>query len=123
MAIRAADRDVSEGADMLMVKPAMAYLDILKTIKGRYPEYPMFVYQVSGEYSMIYSGAQAGVFELKAVLMEILGSFRRAGKLSCNFLCKGLTKYYHFSFSLLYKVVGLIFSLLILLWSLALVCN
>lgn len=64
---------------MLMVKPVMAYMDILRTIKDRYPEYPMFVYQVSGEYSMIYSGANTGAFELKAVLMEILLSLRRAG--------------------------------------------
>lgn len=79
LAVRAADRDVMEGADMLMVKPVMAYMDILKTLKEKYPEYPMFVYQVSGEYAMIYSGAKSGAFELKAVLMEILASLRRAG--------------------------------------------
>lgn len=79
LAIRAADRDVMEGADMLMVKPVMAYMDVLKTLKDKYPSYPMFVYQVSGEYAMIYSGSQSGAFELKAVLMEILSSLRRAG--------------------------------------------
>lgn len=66
---------------MLMVKPVMVYMDILKTIKDKYPEYPMFVYQVSGEYAMIYNGAKSGAYELKPVLMEILGSLRRAGKL------------------------------------------
>lgn len=68
-----------EGADMLMVKPVMAYMDILKTVKDRYPQYPMFVYQVSGEYAMILSGAKSGAYDLKAMLMEIMSSLRRAG--------------------------------------------
>ncbi|KAJ8978002.1 hypothetical protein NQ317_004547 [Molorchus minor] len=79
LALRAAERDVSEGADFLMVKPVLAYMDILKAIKDKYPEYPMFVYQVSGEYTMIYKGDQAGAFQLRPALMEILGSLRRAG--------------------------------------------
>ncbi|KAJ8936910.1 hypothetical protein NQ318_010937 [Aromia moschata] len=57
----------------------MAYMDVLKEIKDKYPQYPMFVYQVSGEYAMIYRGAQEGAFELRPALMEILGSLRRAG--------------------------------------------
>lgn len=81
LAVRAADRDIKEGADFLMVKPVMAYMDILKTIKDSYPEYPMFVYQVSGEYAMIYNGAKSGAFNLKEVLIEILSSLRRAGQL------------------------------------------
>lgn len=97
IALRAAARDVEEGnncflhffalfiifisgADFLMVKPIMAYIDILKQVKDKYPEYPMFVYQVSGEYSMIYNAAEKGIFDLKAGLMEILGSYRRAGE-------------------------------------------
>ncbi|CAG9771054.1 unnamed protein product [Ceutorhynchus assimilis] len=79
IALRAAQRDVEEGADFLMVKPIMAYIDILKQVKDKYPEYPMFVYQVSGEYSMIFNAAQSGIFNLKDGLMEILGSYRRAG--------------------------------------------
>lgn len=79
IALRAAARDVEEGADFLMVKPIMAYLDILKQVKDKYPEYPMFVYQVSGEYSMIFQAAQQGIFDLKAGLMELLGAYRRAG--------------------------------------------
>lgn len=79
VALRAAERDVEEGADMLMVKPIMAYMDILKLVKDKHPEYPMFVYQVSGEYSMIFNAAEKGIFDLKAGLMEILGSYRRAG--------------------------------------------
>ncbi|KAF7270618.1 hypothetical protein GWI33_016414 [Rhynchophorus ferrugineus] len=79
VALRAAARDVEEGADMLMVKPIMAYMDVLKQVKDRYPEYPVFVYQVSGEYTMIYNAAEKGVFQLKPALMEILQSYRRAG--------------------------------------------
>lgn len=49
LAKRAVDRDVEEGADMLMVKPGLPYLDVLKTVKDSYPEYPLYVYQVSGK--------------------------------------------------------------------------
>ncbi|VEN44532.1 unnamed protein product [Callosobruchus maculatus] len=77
--VRAAHRDVQEGADMLMVKPVMAYMDVLKTVKDAYPNHPMFVYQVSGEYAMIYWAAQKGVFDLRVALTEILSSLRRAG--------------------------------------------
>lgn len=79
LAIRAARRDVEEGADMLMVKPGMSYLDIVRDVKNEFPEYPMFIYQVSGEYSMLLHGAKAGAFELKSVLNEVLTSMRRAG--------------------------------------------
>lgn len=79
LAMRAVDRDVEEGADMLMVKPGLAYLDILQQAKQKYPEYPMFVYQVSGEFAMINNAAKAGAVNFKEVLMEILTSMRRAG--------------------------------------------
>lgn len=79
LAIRAARRDVDEGADMLMVKPGMSYLDIVRDVKNEFPEYPLFIYQVSGEYSMLLHGAKAGAFELKSVLQEVLTSMRRAG--------------------------------------------
>jgi len=79
LALRAAARDVEEGTDFLMVKPIMAYIDILKQVKDMYPEYPMFVYQVSGEYSMILNAAKTGIFGLRDGLMEILSSYRRAG--------------------------------------------
>lgn len=62
-----------------MVKPIMANMDILQQVSDKYPEYPMFVYQVSGEYSMIFAGAEKSVFNLKDTLMEVLGSYRRAG--------------------------------------------
>lgn len=63
-----------------MIKPIMAYIDVLKQVKDRYPEYPVFVYQVSGEFSMIWWAAQNDVYNLKDGLMEILSSIRRAGK-------------------------------------------
>jgi len=79
LAMRALDRDVREGADMLMVKPGMAYLDIVRQAKDKYPDYPLALYQVSGEYAMLWHGAAAGAFALKTVLMETLTSMRRAG--------------------------------------------
>ncbi|XP_044265673.1 delta-aminolevulinic acid dehydratase [Tribolium madens] len=79
IALRAAARDVAEGADMLMVKPVMSYMDVLRDVKRAYPEYPMFVYQVSGEYAMIYHAAKAGALDFKTALCEILVSLRRAG--------------------------------------------
>lgn len=79
LAIRAARRDVDEGADMLMVKPGMSYLDIVREVKNEFPEYPMFIYQVSGEYSMLIHGAKAGAFDLKSILNEVFTSMRRAG--------------------------------------------
>jgi len=79
LAARAAARDVSEGADMLMVKPGLAYLDLIRETKDQHPGHPMFVYQVSGEYAMLYHGAQAGALNLEATLLEVMTSFRRAG--------------------------------------------
>lgn len=79
LAMRSACRDIEEGADMLMVKPTLAFLDIVKQTKQAHPEYPLFVYQVSGEYAMIYHAAQKGAFDLKIALQEILLSMRRAG--------------------------------------------
>ncbi|XP_015927299.1 delta-aminolevulinic acid dehydratase [Parasteatoda tepidariorum] len=79
LAIRAAKRDIEDGADMIMVKPGLAYLDIVNELKQKHPEYPMFIYQVSGEYSMLYRAAEAGVFTLQDAAMETLTSMRRAG--------------------------------------------
>lgn len=64
---------------MLMVKPGLAYLDIVHRIKKAYPNHPMFIYQVSGEYAMIHSAASNGSLDMKLTLMEILTSMRRAG--------------------------------------------
>ena len=79
LAVQAADRDVSQGADMLMVKPGLAYLDLVREIKNRHPYHPMFVYQVSGEYAMLLHGSKAGAFEEKAIITEVITSMRRAG--------------------------------------------
>lgn len=73
------ERDVEEGADMLMVKPGMAYLDIVRQTKDLYPQLPLFIYQVSGEYAMLWHGANNGAFDLKAIVMESLTAMRRAG--------------------------------------------
>ena len=79
LAYRAAQRDVSEGADMLMVKPGLAYLDIVRETKNNFPHHPMFIYQVSGEFAMLHHAASAGAINLESTLMEILVSMRRAG--------------------------------------------
>jgi porphobilinogen synthase len=79
LAIRATQRDVEEGADMLMVKPCLSYLDIVKDLKREFPHHPLAVYQVSGEYAMIWHGAQAKSFDLRMILIEITTSLRRAG--------------------------------------------
>lgn len=72
-------RDIDEGAEMLIIKPGMAYLDIVAKVKAEFPDFPLFVYQVSGEYAMIYHGAAAGAFPLKDMVFEILTCMRRAG--------------------------------------------
>jgi len=79
LAQRAAARDVSEGADMLMVKPGLAYLDLVRETKDAFPSHPMFIYQVSGEYAMLHHGAAAGAFNLDTTLLEVATSMRRAG--------------------------------------------
>jgi porphobilinogen synthase len=79
LAIRAVDRDVCEGADILMVKPGMPYLDIVRDVKNKYPHHPLAIYQVSGEYAMLYHGSKAGAFDLKTVVLESITSMRRAG--------------------------------------------
>ena len=70
--------DINEGADMVMVKPGMPYLDIVHRVKQQYGA-PTFAYQVSGEYAMIMAAAQNGWLDEKAVIMESMLSFKRAG--------------------------------------------
>lgn len=77
-ALREAAQDVLEGADMLMVKPGLAYLDILYRLHEQFPM-PLFVYQVSGEYSMLKAAAEKGWIDYKKALMESLIAFKRAG--------------------------------------------
>lgn len=70
--------DLEEGADMVMIKPGMPYLDIVRRVKDQFGA-PTFVYQVSGEYAMLMAAAQNGWLEERAVVMESLLSFKRAG--------------------------------------------
>jgi porphobilinogen synthase len=77
-ALREARLDEMEGADMLMVKPAMAYLDVIQRVRAR-TELPLFAYQVSGEYSMILAAAERGWIDGDRAMREALTSIRRAG--------------------------------------------
>ncbi len=77
-AIREASMDISEGADILMVKPGISYLDIIYRIKHEL-NFPTFAYQVSGEYSLIKLAAEKSLVDEKAVVLEQLASFKRAG--------------------------------------------
>lgn len=79
LARRAIQRDMSEGADIIMVKPASSYLDIIRDAKELAKDIPVAAYQVSGEYAMIYAGAKAGVFDLKAMAFESTEGILRAG--------------------------------------------
>jgi porphobilinogen synthase len=78
-AIREAQLDILEGADMLMVKPAHAYLDIIYKIKQKFPELPLGAYHVSGEYAMIQAAAQMGWIDGQKVALEVLTGIKRAG--------------------------------------------
>jgi len=78
-ALREVEFDVEEGADMLMVKPALAYLDVIRTVKDAFPGLPMVAYNVSGEYAMTKAAAQNGWIDESKVTLEILLSMKRAG--------------------------------------------
>ena len=77
-ALREVELDIREGADIVMVKPAMAYLDIVYRVKQRFG-YPVAAYNVSGEYSMIKAAGQNGWIEEGRIMMEVLLSIKRAG--------------------------------------------
>ncbi|MEM4955869.1 MAG: porphobilinogen synthase, partial [Metallosphaera sp.] len=78
-AIKEARLDIEEGADILMVKPAHTYLDVIRLVKETYPEYPLAAYHVSGEYSMIKAAAINGWLNEKVAVLEITHAIRRAG--------------------------------------------
>lgn len=78
-ALREAAIDVEEGADMLMVKPALAYLDVIRIVKDAFPELPMAAYNVSGEYAMVKAAAANGWIDEAKVTLETLLSMKRAG--------------------------------------------
>jgi len=79
LARRAIIRDMAEGADVIMVKPGMPYLDIVREAANLAPDYPIAVYQVSGEYAMLWHASQAGTFNLKQIVLESMEGFLRAG--------------------------------------------
>ena len=85
-ALRLIERDLREGADMVMVKPGMPYLDICHRVKSTFGA-PTFAYQVSGEYSMIKAAAQNGWIDEERIMIESLMGFKRAG-------CDGVLTYF-----------------------------
>jgi porphobilinogen synthase len=85
-ALREVALDLAEGADSVMVKPGLPYLDIVRRVKERF-EVPVFAYQVSGEYAMIEAAVAAGAGERDALVLETLTSFKRAG-------CTGILTYH-----------------------------
>ncbi|MBB5172647.1 porphobilinogen synthase [Texcoconibacillus texcoconensis] len=92
-ALREAQSDIEEGADFLIVKPALSYLDILRELKDRHP-YPLVAYNVSGEYSMIKGAAIQGWIDEQAVVMEKLTSMKRAGAdLILTYFAKDVAKW------------------------------
>lgn len=78
-ALRETELDVNEGADMLIVKPALPYLDVLQRVHVAHPELPLVAYNVSGEYSMIKAAAANGWLDERAVTLETLTGIKRAG--------------------------------------------
>ncbi len=77
-ALREVSLDIEEGADIVMVKPALSYLDIIYRVKQEFG-YPVAAYNVSGEYAMVKAAAAKGWIEEKRIILEILTSIKRAG--------------------------------------------
>jgi porphobilinogen synthase len=78
-ALREVALDVEQGADALMVKPALGYLDVVRSVHERFPELPLAAYNVSGEYAMVKAAAAKGWLDERAVVLELLTGIRRAG--------------------------------------------
>jgi len=85
-ALREVELDIAEGADSVMIKPGLPYLDIVRAVKDHF-NVPVFAYQVSGEYAMIEFAARNGAFDRTAAMMESLAAFKRAG-------CSGVLTYF-----------------------------
>jgi len=85
VALREVEMDINEGADMVMVKPGMPYLDVISAIKAEFAR-PTFAFQVSGEYAMMKAAGQNGWLDYDRIMMESLLSFKRAG-------CDGILTY------------------------------
>src|SRR5258705_328204 len=82
-ALREVELDLAEGADMVMVKPGLPYLDVVARVKDTFGV-PTFAYQVSGEYAMIEAAAAAGAGDRDALILESLLAFKRAGATGCS---------------------------------------
>jgi porphobilinogen synthase len=78
-ALREVELDLAEGADIVMVKPALAYLDLVRDVSQRFPGVPVAAYNVSGEYSLVKAAAQRGWLDERSTALEILTGIRRAG--------------------------------------------
>jgi porphobilinogen synthase len=78
-ALREASLDVAEGADMLMVKPALPYLDVIQRVRQTFPELPLAAYNVSGEYAMLKAAAAKGWLDERGAVLEALTGIKRAG--------------------------------------------
>lgn len=95
-ALREVSLDVAEGADMLMVKPALCYLDVIAKIKLQYPHIPLSAYQVSGEYAMIKVAAAQGLVDERAAVMEQLTAMKRAGvDFILSYFAKDIARWLH----------------------------
>ncbi|MFQ5945938.1 MAG: porphobilinogen synthase, partial [Anaerolineae bacterium] len=77
-ALREVGRDITEGADIVMVKPALAYLDVVRLVRDRF-DHPLAAYSVSGEYAMVKAAAQRGWIEERQIVLELLTGIKRAG--------------------------------------------
>ncbi|MBM2825521.1 MAG: hemB [Dehalococcoidales bacterium] len=77
-ALREVEQDIAEGADIIMVKPALAYLDVIRCVRDTF-NYPLAAYNVSGEYAMVKAAAQHGWVDEKRIVFEILTAIKRAG--------------------------------------------
>jgi len=97
-ALREVEMDIREGADIVMVKPAMAYLDIIYRVKQKFG-YPVAAYNVSGEYSMIKAAGQNGWIDEQRIMMEVLYAIRRAGAdMILTYFAKDAAKLLHKGF-------------------------
>ncbi len=85
-ALREVALDIAEGADSVMVKPGLAYLDVIARLKDRF-DIPVFAYQVSGEYAMMRMAMKAGILDEERGIMEVLTAFKRSG-------CSGVLTYF-----------------------------
>ena len=91
-AMRETEMDISEGADIVMVKPGLAYLDIIRDIKNEF-DVPIAAYQVSGEYAMIKAASEKGWLEHDQIMLETTMAFKRAGaSLIASYFAKDIAK-------------------------------